>query len=689
MAKQYKTPGVYVVEKNSFGSSIVANETAIPVFIGFTEYYLNSKGDELNKVKESDFVREPLLVRSMLEYQNAFGGPDETGDIYVKAGLDKDGKVVYTAVNKKNTNGVVELYDPGLMQPSVSNFFSNGGGSCYIISLGKYDNFKTDVVAGTITGEMQFIEQAIEMAETTTLIVPTDLIRYGTTNYYNWGTQFTNFAQQEKKYFTVLDVIQKAPNSPVYDTEDIANYRNAVTPEFPSYAGAYFPYLKSLTTYAYKSDLSNVYLEDRPVPLGPLGENNYSASAKVEVASTPTEIFTATYKSATLFPEIEYVEVPAAADPTDPKPVPSIVVKENKLTVNFVADTSVLDMNTMWKAQASKSPNWGLEFKAATPTGAAVVVYTQLAVWKNALAQKKFPFIATCTSLILDGAPYAKMTANVVIGDPVSVEIAANVLTITVKAGSSPKQAAEAINALVPPVKNVKIEVNPLFEAATIKGDETIELPIYNPSNAIIEDVKNFLATNYINMPPSPFMAGIYSRLDNATGVWTPPANVSPTGVTGPVVPLTNKQQEDLNVDATAGKSINAIRTFTGKGTLVWGARTNDGNSMDWRYVNVRRLFISMETDISKALEAYVFKPNVHNTWVEVKTNIESYLFGLFGQGAFAGTVPETSYQVLIGVGETMTDEDVLNGYMRVSIMVAPVRPAEFIVLTFSQMIGQ
>ena len=190
-------------------------------------------------------------------------------------------------------------------------------------------------------------------------------------------------------------------------------------------------------------------------------------------------------------------------------------------------------------------------------------------------------------------------------------------------------------------------------------------------------------------MPASPFMAGIYSRLDNASGVWTPPANVAPTGVTGPSVSLTNKEQEDLNVDATAGKSINAIRSFTGKGTLVWGARTNDGNGLDWRYVNVRRLFISMETDISKALEAYVFKPNVHNTWVEVKTMIESYLLGLYNDGAFAGTTPGTSYQVQIGLGETMTEEDILNGYLRVSIQVAPVRPAEFIVLTFSQMVGQ
>ena len=138
-----------------------------------------------------------------------------------------------------------------------------------------------------------------------------------------------------------------------------------------------------------------------------------------------------------------------------------------------------------------------------------------------------------------------------------------------------------------------------------------------------------------------------------------------------------------MNVSNT-GHSVNAIRSFTGRGTLVWGARTNDGNSVNWRYINVRRLFISMETDIRKGLEAFVFKANVFNTWVEVKMMVDAYLFGLFNQGAFAGNTPMESYRVLIGLGETMTEEDILNGYMRVSIQVAPVRPAEFIILKFS-----
>lgn len=681
MAKQYKTPGVYVVEQNSFGSSIVANATAIPVFIGFTEFAIDSQGEPLNKVKDSTIVDEPVLVRSMLEYQNAFGGADKTGTIYVTQKVDKDGKVVYSSENK-NADGT-EAYDPGLMHPSVSNFFSNGGGSCYIVSLGTYTSFSPSI-ATTITNEMPFIKQAIEMAETSTLILPTDLIRFGTTLYYSWGSQFANYCGEEKKYFSILDVIQADANDPVYNVGDISTYREGVSSDSPSYAGAYFPYLKSLTPYAYKSDLSNVYLDGSKLVTGAPDATRYEISAK----QSDIKLFTATYVSKTLFPAVSV----AAASESDNDSKIDIDSNGNTMTITpGKVNGTAADINAVWKSMEKDYLDWSLTF-LVNPTAAATGVVDQLGMWKNVEANM-FPFIVTANRVVGVSAKITTMTAKTAIGAGATTTVAVTAtgaITITVPGtngvGVSP---SDAVSVYSEPNPTVQLAVNPAYILKTISADDTVDLPSITVTNATIEDVKTYLSSNYINMPPSPFMAGIYSRLDNATGVWTPPANVAPIGVSGPLVPLTNKQQEDLNVDASAGKSINAIRSFTGKGTLVWGARTNDGNSMDWRYVNVRRLFISMETDISMALESYVFKPNVHNTWVEVRTNIESYLFGLFQQGAFAGTVPETSYQVLIGVGETMTDEDVLNGYMRVSIMVAPVRPAEFIVLTFSQMIGQ
>ena len=166
--------------------------------------------------------------------------------------------------------------------------------------------------------------------------------------------------------------------------------------------------------------------------------------------------------------------------------------------------------------------------------------------------------------------------------------------------------------------------------------------------------------------------------------MWKAPANVSLSAVIGPVLKITQDDQENLNVDPTAGKSINAIRAFTGKGTLVWGARTLAGNDNEWRYVNVRRLFNMIEESTQKATAFAVFEANDATTWLKVKAMIESFLYGLWEQGALAGPTPEAAYFVNVGLGKTMTNQDVLEGRMIVEIGVAAVRPAEFIVLRFT-----
>jgi phage tail sheath protein FI len=180
-------------------------------------------------------------------------------------------------------------------------------------------------------------------------------------------------------------------------------------------------------------------------------------------------------------------------------------------------------------------------------------------------------------------------------------------------------------------------------------------------------------------------MAGVYAAVDKNRGVWKAPANVSLTDAIEPVVKIDNARQDDLNVDATTGKSINAIRTFVGKGTIVWGARTLDGNSNEWRYISVRRFYNMVEESVKKACNYFVFEPNDANTWVKVRAMIENYLTNLWRQGALAGSKPEEAFYVNIGIGKTMTSDDVLNGYMIVDIGMAPVRPAEFIVLRFMQ----
>jgi phage tail sheath protein FI len=192
-------------------------------------------------------------------------------------------------------------------------------------------------------------------------------------------------------------------------------------------------------------------------------------------------------------------------------------------------------------------------------------------------------------------------------------------------------------------------------------------------------------AKNKLNLlPPGAAMAGVFTRVDNATGVWKAPANVSLNAVVSPTVNISHDDQQDLNV-TPQGKSINAIRAFIGEGTLVWGARTLDGNSLDWRYIQVRRTMIMLEESIRLAAKAYVFDNNESNTWTNIRSMINNFLTGIWKRGGLAGSSPDDAFAVMVGLGETMTAEDILEGVLRVTVLVALIRPAEFIEITFQQ----
>ncbi len=195
---------------------------------------------------------------------------------------------------------------------------------------------------------------------------------------------------------------------------------------------------------------------------------------------------------------------------------------------------------------------------------------------------------------------------------------------------------------------------------------------------------KNAMESKRVVMAPSSSMAGVYAKTDSTAGVFKAPANVGLNYVVAPVEKISHEDQESLNVDATSGKSINAIRAFTGRGTQVWGARTLDGNSNEWKYIPVRRFFNMVEESVKKATERFVFEPNTANTWIRVQTMIENFLNQQWQDGALAGSKPEEAYYVSVGLNKTMSAQDILEGRMNIEIGMAAVRPAEFIVLRFS-----
>ena len=221
----------------------------------------------------------------------------------------------------------------------------------------------------------------------------------------------------------------------------------------------------------------------------------------------------------------------------------------------------------------------------------------------------------------------------------------------------------------------------PTLDADEIQGTDTT-----SGDKAVLNAVLSFLSSDYVTLPPAGAVVGAIARQDRLKGVHYAPANIGLFNTLGPAIPITNDVNGRLNVDPTGGKSINVIRSFVGKGTLIWGGRTLAGNSNDNRYLNVRRFLNFAEESIEKAIGAFVFAPNDANTWTRVRSMIESFLTNQWRAGALVGPKSEAAFQVQVGLNKTMTFDDIFNGLMIVRVGLAISRPAEFIVLQFEQM---
>jgi uncharacterized protein len=185
-------------------------------------------------------------------------------------------------------------------------------------------------------------------------------------------------------------------------------------------------------------------------------------------------------------------------------------------------------------------------------------------------------------------------------------------------------------------------------------------------------------------LPPSGAMAGIFTLSDQTHDVWNTPANMIVASVTSCTVKLNDAQQGPLNVPVN-GKAVNAIREFLGRGPVVWGGRTLDGNSYDWRYIQVRRTILWIEQSIKNALKPFAFAANDAQTWVTVTSMISNFLQGVWAQGGLMGDKASDAFTVQCGLPVTMTAQDILDGYMIVQVTLQMVHPAEFMELTFRQ----
>lgn len=233
---------------------------------------------------------------------------------------------------------------------------------------------------------------------------------------------------------------------------------------------------------------------------------------------------------------------------------------------------------------------------------------------------------------------------------------------------------------------DVQAQIDAAFAATPMTDPVLIQSTNQYLVNALplMSQVENILVSKLNVAPPSGVMAGIWTGNDQTRGVWNAPANMTCVGVVEPKVMVTNDTQGEYNVPLN-GYAIDILRAFVNRGTVVWGARTLDGNSNDYRYIQVRRTLVYIEQSIKTALQPFVFAANDGKTWVTVTGMISNFLTGLWTQGGLMGDKASDAFTVQCGLGSTMTGQDILNGYMVVSVTLQMVHPAEFIELTFTQ----
>jgi len=203
----------------------------------------------------------------------------------------------------------------------------------------------------------------------------------------------------------------------------------------------------------------------------------------------------------------------------------------------------------------------------------------------------------------------------------------------------------------------------------------------------VFQQIELLIAKTMNVAPPSAALAGVWTKSDAQSGVWNAPANIALAAVDSPLYNMSDGEQSGFNVP-TNGQAIDIIRAQPGRGNVVWGARTLDGNSLDYRYIQVRRTLIYVEQSIKTALQSFVFAANDATTWSTVTSAISSFLSGLWQQGGLMGAKSSDAFTVSCGLGQTMTAQNVLDGYMVVAVTLQMIHPAEFIELTFTQTMG-
>jgi phage tail sheath protein FI len=623
-----RTPGVYVQEISKFPPSVAPVATAIPAFIGYTE--------KATDVSNGDLNMDPTRITSILEYETFFGFAQEEDSITVE--VTTDDKIV------------VENLSPSIfkMYYSMQMYFANGGGPCYITSVGQYGTQEASPAVIISLGDLEDgLAKIGKEDEPTLLLFPDATSLTDSTNFYSINNSALAQCADLQDRFTIMDTYTN-----VSVVSDMVAFRAGIRSEknYVKYGAAYYPYLKTIVDYAYDDALVEV-------------SNNSAALAEAQIADIQSTIVTASllgYCDDVLTGETNITGAATDAD---------------ALVFKSALQTTLNNINSYLNGLKSKLEQMYAIGREETSDAGVISATDAIDTW---IAVNLAGLLSSMTTRIdklsLDNTK-AKMLNTLQNGTTGVITI----MGIALGPTSTVVDAIDILNGGAGEIDSLEAAFSAIpggSSVDTLASLETTDNPLYYR-------IKDAISNTPVTLPPSSAMAGIYARVDNTSGVWKAPANVGVQYVIKPTIQISQEEQGDMNVTST-GKSVNAIRTFTGKGTLVWGARTLAGNDNEWRYISVRRFFNFVEESVSEASEQFVFEANDANTWVRVRGMIDNFLNLQWRAGALAGAKPNEAYYVRIGLGSTMTSQDILEGRMIVEIGMAAVRPAEFIVLRFS-----
>ena len=695
----YSTPGVKIEEISTLPASVAQVPTAIPAFIGYTAKHLKN-GQEIKHMATK--------ITSMLDYVQYFGSGPDNLDIKVD-------------LNASNGVESVQVTPEFYMYDALRMFYANGGGDCYIISVGTYPaphaKSVTDFYDAAATKPHGI--EALRLADEPTLIVIPDMVLLDKADQTTLMGRMLAQCNDLQDRFAILDVKETAPTPGgdtlkeirmKKDTAALGEFRTHVGSKYLKYGAAYYPFLRTSLplVFSYRHVKGNVKKSGAATSIAVLSPDKKVIEQydKVvadletyieELVKTPSARFPVPfngmaaanirYKKATLSQGYDRI-----GETNNEEEVRLKVRYIHHMLDKFVnrvkgnltdddpggtIDASTLKETVLNYAPAAATPQADLEkteiYKVMRPLRIIDELYRRVVRPGGAPA-------TNINEAVLAAGKYLGYTIPMPAG---AVGTWNAEFTEYYNSKTDITQALPTLRGKLKQLYQKALAIVLGFHAEALRRESALELELLE-DNPVYRNIHSAIKKEGVVVPPSGAMAGIYAQVDNDRGVWKAPANVSLSSVIGPVTPINDKAQEDLNIDVTAGKSINAIRAFAGKGTLVWGARTLAGNDNEWRYVSVRRFYIMVEESVQKSTSWALFEPNDANTWTKVRAQIENFLTGLWRDGALAGSKPDQAFFVRVGLGQTMTQQDILEGKMNVEIGMAAVRPAEFIILKFS-----